>query len=192
MNTLKRAIGPTAAKLAMLAATVASPAAWGAVVCATTSVAIPANINGIYVNFVTNATGTSGSATSGWDFSAYSPSSGLLTFYLSANTAAVGTGTVANALAGGTPIGPTSTFTNTSTSSSTIVTPTAFRAGGTQFAGLRFTNEATGVANYGWAELTTVGPNGFPATINRYCYENAGAAITAGTTPVALQAYSVD
>ena len=52
------------------------------------------------------------------------------------------------------------------------------------------------VLNYGWMEFTTsTGTStslGFPATLTRYCYQNDGSAIVAGTTPVALQTFSID
>ena len=184
MSKFRFKAGSTAAQLGLLAAmTVASPAALAAIVCATTPVSIPNNINGIYVNLVTNATGTGGAATAGWDFSAYGPSSGNLTFYLPPNGAVVGTSVTASVVAAGTAIGPASTYTTTSTTANSIITPTAFRVGGTFMTGIRFLNEATSTVNYGWAELTTVGPGGFPATINRYCYENSGAAINAYVAP---------
>ena len=69
--------------------------------------AIPADINGVYVNFVTGASGTSGAGTAGWDFSAYA-SGGTLRFYSSAGAANttqyVGTGTTISLLAAGTMI----------------------------------------------------------------------------------------
>lgn len=59
------------------------------------------------------------------------------------------------------------------------------------YLGFRFTEG--GNTYYGWISLTTTGPNGFPATLNSYCYENTpNTQITAGTTPVSLQQFSVD
>ena len=60
------------------------------------------------------------------------------------------------------------------------------------YLGIRFFNEATTSVNFGWIQLNTTAPNGFPATIVSYCYENSGASIMAGTMPVSLQSYSVD
>lgn len=59
------------ASLAVAAMTVGSSQASAAIICSTTPVSIPADLNGVYVNFVTGATGTSGTAIAGWDFSAY-------------------------------------------------------------------------------------------------------------------------
>ena len=61
-----------------------------------------------------------------------------------------------------------------------------------KFLGVRFFNESTSAINYGWLQLDTGAAGGFPATINSNCYDNTGAGITAGTTPVSLQSYSVD
>ena len=43
-----------------------------------------------------------------------------------------------------------------------------------------------------YAQASTGASGGFPATINQFCYDNTGATITAGTTPVSLQTFSVD
>lgn len=181
------------ASLVLAAATVGSSLANAALVCSTfpTPVPIPADINGVYLNFVTGATGTSGPATPGWDFSAYA-SSATLRFFSSAGTnnttQYVGTGTTIDLLAAGTIISAASTLAPTG-----IVQPGAFQAGVTNgYVGVAFRNEGTAATNYGWASVTTTGPNGFPASVTQYCYQNDGTAIMAGTTPVTLQAYSVD
>ena len=179
------------ASLAIAAASVGSSQAFAAVVCASTPIAIPADINGIYVNFVTGATATSGGGAAGWDFSAYA-SSGALRFYSSSSAANttryVGTGAAVDLLAAGTMIDATSSL-----ASAGVNQPGAFQAGVTNgYVGVAFTNESTAATNYGWASVTTTGPNGFPATINQYCYENSGTGIMAGTTPVSLQSYSID
>ncbi len=180
------------ASLAMAAATVGSSQAFAAVLCSSTPISIPADINGVYVNFVTGATGTSGSGTAGWDFSAYAASGPILRFFSSsgaANTTQyVGTGTTVDLLAAGTMIDASSVL-----ATAGVVQPGAFQAGVTNgYVGVKFRNEGTAVSNYGWASVTTTGPNGFPATITGYCYQNDGTGIMAGTTPVSLQSYSVD
>jgi hypothetical protein len=53
-----------------------------------------------------------------------------------------------------------------------------FRPGGTFYMGFRFTNTVTTEVNYGYAEFTTTGTLGFPATLNRYWYNSAGDPIT--------------
>ena len=57
---------------------------------------------------------------------------------------------------------------------------------------MRFYNESTSSINYAWLQMNTGASGGFPATINQICRENTGVAITAGTTPVSLQTFSVD
>ena len=179
------------ASLAIAAVTVTSSQAFAAVICASTPINIPADINGIYVNFVTGASGTSGSGTVGWDFSSYA-SGTTIRFFSPAGAANltryVGTGGTVDLLAAGTMIDATSTL-----ATAGVNQPGAFQAGVTNgYVGVAFNNEGAATTNYGWASVTTTGPNGFPATINQYCYDDTGAGIMAGTTPVSLQSYSVD
>ena len=166
--------------------------AYAAVVCATPSIAVPQNIDGVYINLVTGATGTTGGTTAGWDFNPYaSSSSTLLSFNGATGSGYVASGGVISALSAGTPIDASSTYlTGIQTTATAMGT---YRAGVTNanYLGFRFTEG--GNTYYGWISLTTTGPNGFPATLNSYCYENTpNTQITAGTTPVSLQQFSVD
>lgn len=177
------------ASLAVAAMTVGSTQAFAAILCANTPIDIPANINGVYVNFVTGVSNTS--AVAGWDFSAYA-ASGNFRFFSSSSanntTRYVGTGTVVDLLAAGTMIDATSIL-----AASGVVQPGVFQAGVTNgYVGVAFNNEGAAATNYGWASVTTTGPSGFPATINEYCYQDDGTGIMAGTTPVSLQSYSID
>lgn len=152
--------------------------------------AIPFNIDGIYLNVVTGATGTSGAGLGNvWDinpyftgttappasFAAFAPTTGDL------NRALIGvTGVGASALTLGTAIGPGGAFVTGANSGS------AFHASG-GYLGFRFTNEATGAINYGWAQFTSTGANPPTAGSIRlvgYAYENAGLSINAGDTGV--------
>ena len=113
-------------------------------------------------------------------------------FYSSAGAANttqyVGTGTTISLLAAGTMIDASSAL-----SPAGVVLPGAFQAGVTNgYVGVKFRNEGTAASNYGWATVTTTGPNGFPATLTGFCYQNDGTGIMAGTTPVSLQSYSID
>ena len=179
------------ASLAIASMTVASSQASAAIICSSDPISIPANLNGIYVNFVTGASGTTGTSTAGWDFSAYASGSSIRFFSSSSannSTRYVGTGSTADLLASGTMIDASSTLAATGT-----VQPGAFQAGVTNgYLGVAFNSEGTSTTNYGWASVTTTGPNGFPATLNGYCYQNDGTGIMAGTTPVSLQSYSID
>ena len=152
------------------------------------SIAIPVTIDGIYLNVVTNATGVSAAtAPPGWDFNPY-VTGGFLTFFTSTGAAntnqIVGAAAPAGAtlLAPGAIIGPASAY-----AAAGPVGAPAFRiASTTAFVGFQFRNEATAATNYGYAQLTTSAPNGTPAIITRYVYENAGLPITIpGGGPVA-------
>lgn len=194
----KKFLNSATAKLALaaLATCVASPA-MSAVVCnsLTVPLSIPANIDGAYINLVTGASGTSGGAVAGWDVNMYLTGDGLYFFWPTApanSYGGVATGTVYNYLADGSPIGSAQTFSLASGSggATNYVNFRATASGGNL--GVRFFNEATSAINYGWVELSLTAPTGFPATITGFCYDNTGASINAGTTPVALQNFSVD
>ncbi|WP_257387031.1 hypothetical protein [Tahibacter caeni] len=166
--------------------------AYAAVVCATPAIAVPQNIDGVYINLVTGATGTTGSGTTGWDFNPYaSSSSTLLSFNAATGAGYLSSGGVISALASGATIDGSGTYlTGIQTSATAMGT---YRAGVTSATYLGFRLTEGGNTYYGWIGLTTTGPNGFPATLNNYCYENTpNTAITAGSTPVSLQRFSVD
>jgi len=145
-------------------------------------VAIPANIDGVYINFLNGATGTAGGGVAGWDWNAYLTAS-VLTFFWPTPSASAGG--VASAVTGGTytDLAPGSVISSSSIFSlssggggagSTI----SFQTAGTHILGIRFLNETTGIANYGYVTLQTGATGGFPATITGWSYENTGAAIT--------------
>lgn len=191
------------ASLVAVASTMAAPQAYAAIICSAANLGInvqTGNINGLYLNFVTNVNNTGGNGAGatvpGWDFNPYSSSgtaTGSLSFFTSTTAAnvnrVVGTGSTVDLLAAGATIGPSSTL-----ATAGVVAGGAFRAGVTNgYVGIAFNNEATSTTNYGWASLTTTGPTtGFPTTLNQYCYQNDGTAITAGTLPVSLQGFSVE
>ncbi len=191
-NLLRRTISrrlAAAAAVSLFAMT--SGSAFAVVVCSTAPISVPSTFDGAYINFATGGTGTSGGSTPGWDFNPYLNSTAIGFFWNNtpANTSGgVGvTGGTYTVLASGTSISSASTFINTTSTASA-----ANFAAGSGYLGFRFNNEATGAVNYGWAMLQTQQPSGLPATITQYCYENDGSAITAGTTPVSLQSFSVD
>lgn len=171
---------------------VASSTAMAAIVCNTTTVpiAVPQDGTGIYLNLITGANGSSPPA--GWDFNPYDRGLPGISFWFAndANKGALWDGTNISVLASGATIGPASLFT------ASVADPAAdlWRAGSTgQYLGLRVFNEGTATMNFGWVQLNTgAAGGGFPATINSFCFQNDGTAITAGTTPVTLQNFSVD
>lgn len=128
------------------------------------------NIDGLYLNVVTGA--NANATVAGWDANPYL-GGGNLSFFTSTvaanNNQVVGSGTVITALAPGATVGPASTF---ATAGVVGTAGTAFRQTGTTYAGIRFTNEAGGTLHYGYIEITTTAPTGFPAVVTRYVYDN--------------------
>ncbi|MBN8481928.1 MAG: hypothetical protein J0L88_10115 [Xanthomonadales bacterium] len=193
----KRAAGKAALVSIAVAASTAltSGSALAAVVCGpATNISIPNTFAGVYINFVTGVTATTTAGAPGWDFGPWGSSNTLAFFFPSTPTNSHGA--VASAttgpylvLAPGTPISAASTYAAVTATTATA----ALQAGVTgALVGFRLYNESTSAINYGWAEFNTTAPLGFPATITRYCYQNDGTEITAGTTPVSLQNFSVD
>ena len=174
----------------------ASTASLATITCNATPISVPANIDGVYLNIVTGAQGTAGGSVAGWDINLYQTGASALYFFWPSSPAnsygGVSTATVYDVLANGAPIGSGQTYIVNSGGGG----PAPFanwQAGSTgQFLGVRFWNESTSAINYGWLQLNTTGPTGFPATINEFCFQNDGTQITAGTRPVSLQKFSVD
>jgi hypothetical protein len=190
-NTLGLLVNTRLAGYAALAgAALAAPAVANAAIIYSGPISIPitANIDGLYINFVTGA--NANATVAGWDFNPYSSSgaaTGPLSFFTSAVAGhvnnVVGVGTIATALTAGTLIGPASTY---ATTGIVNTTGTAFQT--TQniaYVGIRFQNEANAnLVTYGWALLSTSATNaGFPATLIGYAYEDSGAGILAGAVP---------
>jgi hypothetical protein len=122
-------------------------------------VTIPFNVDGLYINIVSGATGFTGLTTPGWDFNAYfaGATSAAPTFNLFSTTAAGNAyvGSVGNAtpLTVGTTVGAASTFV-------TGVLGTGPAAAGIQYYGFRFLNgdAATGTTHFGYAAFSRTLP----------------------------------
>lgn len=155
------------------------------------SIPVPDNIDGVYLNVVTGASGIAPPA--GWDLNPYTAAAGQFNLWGVNTTTWFSSGGVVSGpykLATGTPVtGPTTAF---------------FRPGGSvnvgleltlnssdNYFGFRFPNESTGVDNFGWLQLQ-VGATAGERTIIGYAYEDTGAAIPVATTPVSLQGFSID
>lgn len=152
------------------------------------SSAIPFNIDGVYLNVVTGQTGASAAAVPGWDINPYftgsTSSDPALTFF------SVTTGDLARALVldlgvngpnlpNGYFIGPGSPF------ATGIIDGRPFHAAG-GFLGFRFTNEATGQVNYGWALFSSTGSSPLTAGSIRllsFAYEDSGSGLAVGFVP---------
>ena len=140
------------------------------------NIVLPNTFAGVYINILTGATGSASFA--GWDLNPYLTGTGMGIFWDTTNTTSTG-GVVAAATT--TPflvLAPGATISVASTFSRTIQAASSFRVTQDAFLGFRFFNEGTSAVNYGYAELTTTGPDGFPMTIVHYVYENTGAPIT--------------
>ena len=176
-------------KLKFIAATAAllmAGSAQAAVVTFTTPIAVPNNFDGVYINFLTGATGITASSVPGWDFNPYATAAGLSFFWSATPTAGGGvasstTGPYLN-LAPGAVVSSASTFAAVTATTATA----AFQTTGTHVLGFRFYNEATSAVNYGYLTMTNTASTGFPATITGWSFENTGAAITVGGASAAV------
>lgn len=147
------------------------------------NVNIPNTFDGLYFNFITGASGTSGASTPGWDFNPYNSGTSLSFFWSATPNQAGG---VAGSTTGpylslslGTTVSSASVFAAVTATANTA----AFQAGGLNYLGIRFTNENTGAVNYGWVLLSSTASTGFPLSIVGYAYENTGAGIQVGAIP---------
>lgn len=177
----------TLAGVALTVPVLASSADAAVVYSGPVSINVPSTTSGVYINVVTGTIGTSGTATTGWDFNPWGSGSlflygngtgnGVLNNFTGGSSATLG-----DNLPIGTPVGPTFTFGN---GGAEITGLTAFTLNSSSnYAGFRFTNEATGAVNYGWAQLSLSSTyNGQPRTVLGYAYENTGLAIAAGVVP---------
>lgn len=144
-----------------------------------TPINVPNTFAGVYINLLTGASSTTASSVPGWDIGPWGNSGTLALFWNSTPTnsnggvASTTTGPYLD-LAPGTVISSASIFSASAQTSATA----AFLTTGTHILGFRFFNEATSAINYGYMSITTNGPNGFPATINSWTFENSGGAIT--------------
>ena len=187
-----RYIGRTGLAALVLTAsmTIGSTQVMAAAQCFTTPIAVPVTTSGTYVNLFTGAAGTA-AGTAGWDFNPWG--STTANFWIAATTplsgfVTDGAGVIAN-LTTGVLVGPASTFL---ASNSTTASMATWRAGVTSGnLGMRFVEGAS--TYYAWINISSVGPNGTPLTINNWCFESTpGTAIAVGTTPVSLQKFSID
>jgi len=145
---------------------------------------VPNNIDGLYINVETLATGSAGSAVAGWDINPYSATS--LTWFNATGTGmmrypGVTTGSAGN-LAAGTSVGATGSF-----GSGAVVVGSAagnWQLNATNIFGFRFVG-ADALTHYGWGTFQ-IGSSisGADRTITNLYYESVGGtAITAGVVP---------
>jgi len=142
---------------------------------------VPYNIDGLYLNLVTGATGTAGFA--GYDVNPYfsgsaTPATALFRLLTPSTGGTVATGTVATALAAGSLISSASTFTSGVVNANSATS-------GINFFGIRFVNESTGITNYGYLTVQQMAnpPVAGSVQILSYSYDNTGAGITVAAVP---------
>lgn len=150
------------------------------------NITIPNTLDGVYVNWLTGASGVTGAAVPGWDINPYAIGSGTLLDLFAPNGASKAiVGLVATAAAASLPVG--AMIGGTSTFVQGVTSGVALRTTATHYVGIRFMNEGTGAINYGYALVRTTAPGGFPAAIVRYVYDNAGGGIVTPVLPPMLQ-----
>ncbi len=172
----KRRSSRTALLLQAAALCVCSTSTMAAIVDGTiTNLPIPQTTNGVYINVVTGTSAITQAGAVGWDLNPY----GGTTFGFfwpstpAASSGGIGAAAAYTVLAVGDTVSPASAFIITTGGT----TGTGFRLTQSSYLGFRFFNEATGAINYGYARFATTGPNGIPATLVCYRYENTGVAI---------------
>ena len=142
---------------------------------------VPFNIDGLYLNLVTGATGTAGFA--GYDVNPYfsgsaTPATALFRLLTPSTGGTVATGAVATALTAGSLISSASTFTSGVVNANSATS-------GINFFGIRFVNESTGLTNYGYLTVQQLAnpPVAGSVTLLSYSYDNTGAGITVAAVP---------
>lgn len=166
---------------AAAAAAVVGASASAGVVYTAVNWVVPNNIDGLYINVETLATGSAGSAVAGWDINPYSATS--LTWFNATGTGmlrypGVTTGSAGN-LAVGTVVGATGSY-----GSGAVTVGTAagnWRLNASNYFGFRFV-ASDGLTHYGWGRFVIgASISGADRYIAEIAWENiAGASIAVG------------
>jgi len=181
-STVAARLGLCAAALAGTAATTTDANA--TVVSFNTPISVPNTFAGVYINFLTGASGITTGAVPGWDFGPWG-SSGALSLFWNGSPANSNGGVAATTsgpyldLGIGSVISSASTFSASAQSAQAA----AFQTAGNHILGFRFFNENTSAINYGYLTITTGSSSGFPATITGWSFENSGGQITVVPEP---------
>ena len=182
-RALKLVLGAT-----VVGATLVAQSAYAAVVVVNFSAnpfsTVPFNIDGVYINVVTGATGTSAVTTPGYDINPYfsgvgSTGGAVFRFLIPATGGMVGAAGTAIPLTVGTGVGPASSFISGPISANSTTSST-------RFFGFSFLNEANSATHYGYVTVqqTANPPTAGSVRVLQYAYENvAGTAITVVPEP---------
>lgn len=172
------------------AAVAVAGAANAAIVTWNINAAIPANLDGLYINVAAQTSGTTGGAVAGWDINPYGATS--LSFFASATAPNPSTTYVRtqssggpSSLAVGTVIGGSSTYAN---STSAVISATGVGSNGwalnsINYFGFRFNPGSTaGVVRYGYGVMQ-VGATAASRTLLSISWEDSGGSITVTAIP---------
>lgn len=144
---------------------------------------VPSNIDGVYLNVTSGATGTLGGSVPGWDVNPYGAAANqFFSAFAGGNfVSAVGGGNPMS-LAYGTNVDGTNLFGG---STAAVAQGVNGWVVGDNILGFRFTHDGTNQTHYGWMLLNVTNfTGGQPRTIVSYAFENTpGAAITAVPEP---------
>jgi hypothetical protein len=173
----------SALAVAALAAIVSAPAQAQIVYSGPVNISIPNNIDGIYMNLVTGATGTAGASVAGWDINPYSAVAGGFHLWGATTTTWLNTSGVISSGAGyvlapNTPIGTGTNFFRPGggTNLATAVTLNAPNLFGVQFS-------EGGNTHYAWVEIT-FGADAGTRAITAWAFDaTPNATIAAGVVP---------
>ena len=141
---------------------------------------IPSTSSGIYLNVITGVFSPNPASVPGWDINPWSASN-LEFFTPTPNPGGggemVGSGTNFFNLGLATLISGASTFTTAGITTPSAAFPLNLNSSN-NYLGFRFTNEVTGIINYGWAQIALSGTVGSqPRMIVSYAYEDSGVGI---------------
>lgn len=144
------------------------------------NIVIPDNIDGVYLNVVSGATGTTGGSVAGWDVNPYTAGVGTFNLWGATTTTWLSTSGVIGGpynLADGTSIGPGGAFFRPG--GGTDIAPQMNLNSSNNLLGFQFTNENGGGTHYGWMRVE-FGQSAGIRSIVEYAYEDvAGTAIGA-------------
>lgn len=189
-NKADRILGMTAAAVAATTGVGlidAPQAAADIVYSGPVNIAIPDNIDGIYMNLVTGVFNPLAASVPGWDINPYSAAAGQFNLWGATTTTWYNpSGVIGNAdgyiLPFGTPISAGANFFRPG-GGTNIGAAGTLNLNGPNLFGVQFTNEAGNTNHFGWVEVTFAGSAGSRA-ITGYAFESTpNASIGAGAIP---------
>jgi hypothetical protein len=168
----------------VIAATALRVDANAAVISFTNPIPVPDTFDGLYLNVLTGSNGASEAAVPGWDIDPYNYQSKLAFWWNSSKAdsyggVAVSAGAAYLDLTPGSVISPASVFSSSPNSAAAV----HFQPVGSHIMGFRFFNEESGLVNYGYMTLSSLGNNGYPLIIQNWSIDNTGAAIVVRAIP---------